>query len=120
VPTPTSTDIKGTIRLDWDKTANTVRYTIKLHHAPMNPTVSRVDGGHPEIADPANPNHYVPAPQASWWYNAFHQNPKDLPINPADGTAYRVWTIYATFNSVPIGNCPERLSRVCLGLVRAA
>jgi len=115
VPTPASTDIKGTIRLDWDKAANTVHYTIKLHHAPASPTVSRVDGGDPEISDPGNPRHFIPPPQANWWYNAFHQNPKDLPIMKSDGTGYRVWTIYATFNSVPIANYYDPNTLMLLG-----
>ena len=87
-----SKDSKGTVRIDWDKTANTVHFTIKLYRAPVSPRITRVDGGDPEISNPADPRHYVPPPQASWWYNKFHTNPKDMPVKASNGTAYRLWT----------------------------
>ena len=105
VPSPPGSypDLKGTVRLDWDKAANTLHYTIKLHHVPISPPVNRVDGGNPEITDPTNPLHFINAPYASWWFNLFHQNPKDLPIKASDGTAYRLWTIFLTYNTSTIG-----------------
>ena len=105
VPSPPGSypDLKGTVRLDWDKATNTLHYTIKLHHVPVSPPVKRVDGGDPEITDPSNPRHFVNAPQAGWWFNQFHQNPKDLPVKSTDGTAYRLWSIFATFNTRSVG-----------------
>jgi len=99
VPEGSPTDPKGTVRIDWDKTADTVSYTLKLHHVPVSPLVRRIDGGDPEITDPADPRHFIPPPQATWWRNKFHDAPKDLPVNPSDGTAYRLWTIFTTFNT---------------------
>jgi len=99
VPSGSPTDLKGTVRIDWDRTADTVSYTIKLHHVPVSPLVRRIDGGDPEITDPADPRHFIPPPQATWWANKFHNSPKDLPVNPSDGTAYRLWTIFTTFNT---------------------
>jgi hypothetical protein len=86
--------LKGTVRVDWDKAHNTVAYTIKVINAPISPPVNRVDGGNPEI-----PGSFIPAPQASWWYNPFHRSPRNLPVKQSNGTAYRLWTIFATFNS---------------------
>jgi hypothetical protein len=91
--------LKGTVRIDWDKAANTVRYMIKFIGLPVSPTITRIDGGDPEITDPSDPPHFIPAPQATWWYNRFHRAPKDFPVVPSDGTAYRLWTIAATFNT---------------------
>lgn len=91
--------LKGTVRIDWDRSANTVKYQMKYTGLPVSPTIQRIDGGDPEIHDPMNPNHYVPPPQATWWYNQFHRAPKDFPTTPGFGTAYRLWTIFATFNT---------------------
>lgn len=99
VPQGSPTDPKGTVRIDWDKTTDTISYTIKLHHVPVSPLVRRIDGGDPEISDPADPRHFIPPPQANWWFNKFHSAPKDLPVNPSHGTAYRLWTIFTTFNT---------------------
>ncbi|MGH7703972.1 MAG: hypothetical protein ACREMO_12830 [Gemmatimonadales bacterium] len=90
-------NLKGTVRLDWDRAANTIHYMIKLIGLPVSPTITRVDGGDPEIADPNDPRHFVPPPQATWWYNAFHRAPKDFPSVPGNGTADRLWTIIPTF-----------------------
>lgn len=87
--------VKGTLRLDWDEAQDRVEFTIKGVNIPVSPAVTRIDGGDPE--DPAS---FIPPPQATWWYNAFHRAPKDFPIEPGDGTAYRLWTIFTTFNTV--------------------
>jgi hypothetical protein len=92
-------DLKGTVRLDWDRTQNTVHYTMKYIGLPVSPTITRVDGGDPEISDPNDPRHFVPPPHATWWFNAFHRSPKDLPQVPANGTAYRLWTIFNTLTT---------------------
>ncbi len=99
LPAGYPTDPKGTVRIDWDKSANTVHYSIKLYHMKQSPSIARVDGGDPEITDPNNPNHYIAPPAASWWANKFHTNPKNMPIKASDGTGYRLWTIFATFNT---------------------
>lgn len=102
VPAPPSGNcdgLKGTVRIDWDRAQNTVHYRIKLSNVPVSPTITRIDGGDPEILDPQNPNHYKPPGQATWWYNPFHRAPKDFPIIPSDGTAYRLWTVFTTFNT---------------------
>lgn len=88
-------NLKGTVRIDWDKATNKVNYTIKVINAPArNTQFTRIDGG-----DPENPNTFVPPPQANFWTNQFHNKPKDLPVNPANGIALRLWTIFITFNS---------------------
>lgn len=86
--------LKGTVRIDWDKQQNTVHYTIKGVNIPVSPAISRIDGG-----DPEDPAHFIPPPQATWWYNAFHRKPQALPVDPSAGTAYRLWTIFTTFNT---------------------
>jgi hypothetical protein len=117
VPQGSPTDLKGTVRIDWDKAADTVTFTIKLHHVPVSPAVRRIDGGDPEITDPADPRHFIPPPQANWWQNKFHNSPKDLPVKPSDGTAYRLWTIFTTFNTRPLPFFYDGQSLMLLGSV---
>ncbi len=42
---PPGTEVKGTVRIDWDKAANTVTTTLKVINVPVNPPVRRIDGG---------------------------------------------------------------------------
>lgn len=98
-PFPGCSGMKGTVRIDWDRAQNTVHYRIKLNGMPVSPTITRIDGGDTEIFDPQDPNRYIPYPQANYWYNPFHRAPKDFPIRPSDGTAYRLWTVFTTFNT---------------------
>ena len=98
-PNGNCSGLKGTVRIDWNRAQNTVHYRIKLHNVPVSPTITRIDGGDTEINDPQNPRHFIPYPQANWWFNPFHPAPKDFPVNPSDGTAYRLWTIFTTFNT---------------------
>ncbi|UQA56123.1 hypothetical protein [Polyangium aurulentum] len=64
--------IKGTARVDWDKAANTVHFTIKFRGVPPSPTIHRTEG-------------------VDFWYNPFHTRPKDLL-----STGYRIWSISPT------------------------
>jgi hypothetical protein len=98
-PNGNCTGLKGTVRIDWDKSKNTVSYSIKFTGLPVSPTITRTDGGDPEIRDPNAPGHYVGPPAANYWYNAFHRSPKDFPARAADGTAYRLWTIFTTYGT---------------------
>lgn len=102
VPPPPSGNcegLKGTVRIDWDKSKNTVHYVVKLRGLPRSPQITRIDGGDPEILDQNLPNHYVAPPAANWWYNPFHPSPKNFPQNPSNGTAYRLWTISTTYGT---------------------
>lgn len=67
--------IKGTLRVDWDKAANTVHFTLKGKNIPPAPVVYRTEG-------------------VDFWYNPFHQRPKDL-----IDTGYRIWAIFGTINT---------------------
>ena len=102
VPAPPSgncENLKGTVRIDWDKSKNEVHYVVKLRGTPRNPQITRINGGDPEILDQNQPNHYIAPPAANWWYNKFHKSPKDFPEHPSNGTAYRLWTISTTYGS---------------------
>src|SRR6185312_12971899 len=63
------TKMKATIRVDWDKAANTVHFLLKGVHFPQSPTVTRTEG-------------------ETWWPDAFHQAPKDVVHG-----AYRLWLL---------------------------
>jgi hypothetical protein len=65
------TQLKGTVRVDWDKDANTVHFLIKGRGFDPHPSVHRTEG-------------------VNWWFNPFHPAPKDI-----DGGAYRLWIIEA-------------------------
>jgi hypothetical protein len=60
---------KGTVRVDWDKSTNTVSYTIKGKNFARRPTMIGTDG-------------------VDWWHNPWHDSPKDI----VEGR-YRLWTV---------------------------
>lgn len=64
--------IKGTVRVDWDSTANTVNILLKAHNLPVHPVVQRTEG-------------------VDWFPNTFHNAPKDIAVG-----AYRLWIIQAS------------------------
>jgi len=66
--------IKGTVRVDWDKAANTVHFTLKGKNLPVAPNVYRTEG-------------------VNFWYNPFHIRPKDVL-----DSGYRFWSIFGTIN----------------------
>jgi hypothetical protein len=68
-------NIKGTLRVDWDKSANTVHFTLKGRGIPVAPVVYRTEG-------------------VNFWFNPFHPRVKDLVQ-----TGYRVWSIFGTINT---------------------
>ena len=63
---------KATVRVDWDKAADTVRFIIKGHDMDAGPSVQRTDG-------------------VDYWDNPFHPNPKDF-----TNGAYRLWILQAS------------------------
>jgi hypothetical protein len=63
--------MRGTIRVDWDSTANTVTFTIKYRGLPQDPSVQRTEG-------------------VDWFANPYHVFPKDI-----DHGVYRTWIILA-------------------------
>ncbi len=80
VPAPADGDcstMKGTVRIDWDKQANTVRFLVKFRGLIPHPEVHRTEG-------------------VDWTYNPFHQTPKDF-VN----AGYRFWTLFGRINSGP-------------------
>lgn len=75
VYTPPSGDcrgIKATVRIDWSKSKNTVKFTIKGKNFVPHPSVHRTEG-------------------VNYWPNEFHPAPKDF-----DNGAYRLWIIQGT------------------------
>jgi hypothetical protein len=62
-------DVKGTVRVDWDSTANTVHFLIKTRGLPAHPTVQRTEG-------------------VNWFPAPFHAAPKDVLVS-----AYRLWIV---------------------------
>ncbi|MRG92753.1 hypothetical protein [Polyangium spumosum] len=68
-------NVKGTVRVDWDKAANTVRITLKGRNIPRAPVVERTEG-------------------VDYFHNPFHLRQKDLLV-----TGYRLWTIFGTINT---------------------
>lgn len=101
-PAGSCDNLKGTVRIDWDKARNTVHYSVKFTGLPRRPQIARTDGGDPEISDPSNPRHYIGPPAANWWFNRFHPAPKDFPSKTSDGTAFRLWTISTTIGTSSI------------------
>ena len=69
---------KGTVRIDWDKAANTVHVLVKYEHLPAHPAIARTDG-------------------ENYFFNPFHQAPKDV----SDG-AYRFWIIWGHITGKPL------------------
>jgi hypothetical protein len=81
VPTPPGQDcskLKGTIRIDWDQTANTVHFLIKYRGLMPHPVIHRTEG-------------------VDWFPNPFHNAPKDI----EDG-GYRLWSIFSRVNNVKV------------------
>jgi len=67
--------IKGSIRVDWDKDANTVHFLLKGRGIPVAPVVERTEG-------------------VNFWFNPFHLRVKDLLV-----TGYRIWSLFGTINA---------------------
>jgi len=67
--------VKGTALFEWNKSANTVHVTLKYRGLPPSPVVHRRDG-------------------IDWWFNPFHQAPKDL-----ERSAYKFWIIFNSFQT---------------------
>ena len=70
-------DIKGTVRIDWDKTNNTVHYLAKYRNIPVSPDIDRTEG-------------------VDFWFNPFHQRVQDF-----TDSGYRLWNIYARPDAPP-------------------
>jgi hypothetical protein len=64
--------LKGTVRVDWDSTANTVHFLVKLRGVPVHPAVHRTSG-------------------VDFFPNAFFRPPIDI-----DNGQYRFWTILSS------------------------
>jgi hypothetical protein len=60
---------RATLRIDWDRTANTVHFLIKGKHFQVNPTVRRTEG-------------------VDFFHDPFHDAPGNITVG-----AYRLWTV---------------------------
>ena len=81
IPAPANGDcskMKGTLRVDWDRAANTVHFAVKFRGIIPHPVVHRTEG-------------------VDWTFNPFHQTPKDF-----GNTGYRFWTLFGRINTGPL------------------
>ncbi|HRI65645.1 MAG TPA: hypothetical protein PK156_15465 [Polyangium sp.] len=68
-------NVKGTVRVDWDREQDTVHFMIKMRGMPNNPTIDRT-------------------PNVNYWPNPFHNPPEDFLV-----TGYRLWSVFSTINT---------------------